>query len=371
MSNPSTDLAHEPGFRRRRALNWVTLGCTYASMYMARYNFAFANKDLSDAFGFSKAQVGEIISFATLVYGFSAFLNGPLADKFGGRRAMIAGASGAFFFNLMFGLGAYMGFLNTPSLVLGYLASVWTLNMYFQSYSALALIKVNAGWFHVSERGIFSAIFGSIIQMGRFGVYALMTVPFVVAFPWQWKFFISSAITETFTLLTFLFVRDTPKEAGLPEFDTNDATSGDTGPVTIKYVAKKIFTNPVAITIAGASFCTGLVRKGFEEWFPRYMQEVHHLQLDNPIFQRNALAIVMAGVAGAFAAGYMSDKLFNNRRAPVAFIGYFLQVCSLAVVWWAPSLNMIVLAFIVNSMAISMAHSILSGAASMDFGGKR
>jgi len=25
----------------------------------------------------------------------------------------------------------------------------------------------------------------------------------------------------------------------------------------------------VTLAIAGAEFCTGLVRKGFEEWFPR------------------------------------------------------------------------------------------------------
>ena len=27
------------------------------------------------------------------------------------------------------------------------------MNSYFQSYSALSLIKVNSGWFHVAERG--------------------------------------------------------------------------------------------------------------------------------------------------------------------------------------------------------------------------
>ena len=58
---------------------------------------------------------------------------------------MLIGALGAFGFNLAFGLGAYLGFLGGGALLLGYLASVWTLNMYFQSYSALALIKVNSG----------------------------------------------------------------------------------------------------------------------------------------------------------------------------------------------------------------------------------
>jgi OPA family glycerol-3-phosphate transporter-like MFS transporter len=362
---------HSSEFKSRRTKNWLVLGLTYAAMYMARYNFPLANKALSDTYGWDKAQVGAIISTATLVYGISALFNGPIADRFGGRRAMLIGAIGALIFNIMFGLGAYLGFLGTGPLLLGYLATMWTLNMYFQSYSALALIKVNSGWFHVAERGIFSAIFGSMIQSGRFLVFLLLATPFVIALPWQWRFFIPAGIVALMALLTFLVVQDSPKEAGLDDFDPQDATSGDTEKITLAYVARKVFTNPIAITIAIAEFCTGLVRQGFEQWFPRYMQEVQHLELDNPIFQKNALMVVGAGIAGAFIAGFASDKLFGHRRPPVALIGYLLQVGALYVVWKAPSLQLVIVAFIVNSMAISMVHSMLSGTASMDFGGKR
>ncbi len=362
---------HAPEFRKRRALNWLTLGFTYAAMYMARYNFPFANKALSDQYGWDKADVGWIISTSTLIYGLSAFFNGPIADRIGGRKAMLIGASGAVVFNLMFGLGAYVGGIGTTSTLLVYLASMWTLNMYFQSYSALALIKVNAGWFHVNERGVFSAIFGSMIQSGRAAVYALLTTAAVVALPWQWKFFIPAIAVAFMGVLTWFFVQDSPKDAGLGDFDPQDATSSETEQITLAYVAKRVFTNPVAITIAVAEFCTGLVRKGFEEWFPRYMQEVHHLELDNPIFQKGAFAIVLAGIAGAFVAGTISDWVFSHRRAPVAFIGYCLQVIALAVIWMAPSLDAIIVAFTLNSLAISMVHSMLSGTASMDFGGKR
>jgi len=371
MAQPLQRPKHPRPFVVRRTQNWLTLGFTYAAMYMARYNFPFANKALSDEYGWSKTQVGGIITTATLIYGISALFNGPLADRFGGRKAMIIGATGALIFNVLFGLGAYLGVVATPAVLLGYLATVWTLNMYFQSYSALALIKVNAGWFHVSERGVFSAIFGSMIQSGRLAVFALLTASFVVALPWQWRFFLPAIAVAIMLLFTVLVVRDTPKDAGLDDFDPMDATSGDTEKITLGYVARKVFTNPIAITIAAAEFCTGLVRKGFEEWFPRYMQEAHHLALDNPIFQRGALAIVLAGVAGAFIAGYMSDWVFKARRPPVAFIGYVLQVASLYVVWKFPTLPMIIAAFVVNSMAISMVHSMLSGTASMDFGGKR
>lgn len=362
---------HSAEFRSRRTQNWLVLGMTYAAMYMARYNFPLANKALSDAYGWDKAQVGAIISTATLVYGISALFNGPIADRFGGRRAMLVGAAGAFVFNVLFGLGAYMHVLGTGPLLLGYFATAWTLNMYFQSYSALALIKVNAGWFHVSERGVFSAVFGSMIQSGRFLVFLLLALPFVLALPWQWRFFIPAGIVALMGVFTFFVVRDTPADANLPEFDPQDATSGDTEKITIGYVARKVFTNPIALTIAAAEFCTGLVRQGFEQWFPRYMQEVQHLELSNPVFQKNALAVVASGIAGAFVAGYMSDRLFQHRRPPVAFIGYLLQIIALGIVWKAPGLTAIVAAFMLNSMAISMVHSMLSGTASMDFGGKR
>jgi len=362
---------HAPEFRARRTQNWLVLGLTYAAMYMARYNFGFANKSLSDAYGWSKTQVGAIISAATLLYGISALFNGPLADRFGGRRAMILGASGACFFNLAFGLGAYLGFLGTGGLLLGYLASVWTLNMYFQSYSALALIKVNSGWFHVSERGVFSAIFGSMIQSGRAAVFALMTTSLVVALPWQWKFFLPAIVVGVMALLTVAVVRDTPRLAGLPDFDPEDATSGDTEKVTLGYVARRVFTNPVTLTIAASEFCTGLVRKGFEEWFPRYMEEAQHLPLDHPVFRTGAMAVVLAGIAGAFVAGMLSDYVFGARRPPVAFFGYAIQIVCLAVIWRAPSLGAVIVAFTLNSLAISMVHSMLSGTASMDFGGQR
>lgn len=362
---------HSPEFRLRRTQNWLALGLTYAAMYMARYNFGFANKALSDQYGWSRAQVGGIITTATLLYGISALFNGPLADRFGGRRAMIIGAAGACVFNLAFGLGAYMGFLGTGPLMLGYLATVWTLNMYFQSYSALSLIKVNSGWFHVTERGVFSAVFGSMIQSGRAGVYWLMTLAAVAALPWQWKFFLPAIAVAVMGLITWRVVRDTPEQAGLAPFDPQDATSGDTEPVTFGYVARRVFTNPVAITIAVAEFCTGLVRKGFEEWFPRYMQEAQHLSLDHPVFKSGAFAIVIAGIVGAFIAGTLSDWVFKSRRAPVAFIGYALQIICLIVISRAPSLSTIIAAFTVNSLAISMVHSMLSGTASMDFGGKR
>jgi MFS transporter, OPA family, glycerol-3-phosphate transporter len=361
---------HSRQFKVRRALNWLTLGITYATMYMGRYNLSFANKSLSDNYGWDKTTIGTIITAALTIYGISALFNGPLTDRIGGRKAMLIGSIGTVIFNFFFGLGAYIGFLGTGTLLLSYFASVWALNAYFQSYSALALIKVNSAWFHVKERGVFSAIFGSMIQSGRFLIFLLGGFA-VTVLPWQWVFFLPAVLIALMSFMTFLFVRNSPEDVGLPVLDTQDATSGDTEAITFKYVFRKVFSNPITITIAIAEFCTGFVRHGFEQWFPRYMQEAQNLALDSGVFQKGAFGVVIAGIVGAFFAGTMSDWLFNSRRTPVAFIGYFLQILCLLVIWQIKDINFIIIAFIVNSAAISMVHSMLSGTASMDFGGKR
>src|SRR5512144_1095802 len=125
MINISDRPVHNVEFRRRRALNWLTLGTTYAAMYMARYNLSFANKSLSDTFGWDKTQIGTIISVMLTIYGFSALFNGPIADRIGGRKAMLVGVCGSVVANLAFGTGAYLGFLGTGTLLLAYLSTVW------------------------------------------------------------------------------------------------------------------------------------------------------------------------------------------------------------------------------------------------------
>jgi OPA family glycerol-3-phosphate transporter-like MFS transporter len=365
----SGKVLHTKKFRRRRSMNWLILGLTYSAMYTGRYNLALANQLLSKTFGWDKTQIGGIISPALLAYGLFAMFNGPIADKIGGRKAMLIGTVGSACFNFLFGLGAYFGFLGTGTYLIGYFATVWMMNSYFQSFGAVSLIKVNAAWFHISERGVFSAIFGSMIQMGRTLVF-MVGPTLILLFSWQWLFFIPSLLVTFMALLTYFTVRNNPEDCGLPRLDVQDASSGDTEKVSLRFVLRKIFTNPVTISIAAAEFCTGFVRQGFEQWFPRYMVEVQKLPLESAVFKRNALAVVVAGILGAVLAGTLSDWVFKGRRIPVAFIGYLAQVICLAVVWRAPSLDWVVGAFVVNSCAISMVQSMLSGTASMDFGGK-
>ena len=61
---------------------------------MCRYNLPLASGAISSEFGFSKAQIGAIITTALLAYACGLILNGFLADRFGGKRAMLIAAAG-------------------------------------------------------------------------------------------------------------------------------------------------------------------------------------------------------------------------------------------------------------------------------------
>ena len=221
---------HTKAFKQRRAANWLALGTTYATMYMGRYNFGLVNKSLSDAYGFDKENVGTIISIASLIYGISAIFNGPIADRIGGRKAMLIGVWGAVVFNLAFGFGSHLFGVDQKATAIVYFATIWSLNQYFQSYSALSLIKVNASWFHIAERGRFSAIFGSMIQTGRAGILSLGGLLVAIG-PWQWVFYAPAAIMAVMGVVTYFVVQDSPEKAGFPPFDTQDASSGYEGKV--------------------------------------------------------------------------------------------------------------------------------------------
>src|ERR1051325_4064904 len=84
---PRVDVGHTAAFRRRRTLNWVPLGLTYAFLYMARYNMTA----LKTVGGISQQNFGHIDFWGSLVYGLSFLINGPLADRLrGGARGPIS-----------------------------------------------------------------------------------------------------------------------------------------------------------------------------------------------------------------------------------------------------------------------------------------
>src|SRR5947209_10207463 len=91
-------------FRRRRVQNWVFLGLMYAMFYMARYNLSVADPYLLKAFGWDLRDFGILKSAGLITYGIAVFVNGPIADRIGGKRAILIGAVGSALSNIVFAM---------------------------------------------------------------------------------------------------------------------------------------------------------------------------------------------------------------------------------------------------------------------------
>jgi len=354
-------------YRLRRVMNWFPLGVTYATFYMGRYNFNVVKGTIGQEFHLDKTQMGIIATCGFWTYATSVIFNGPLADKFGGRKAILLGAVGAAILNLAIGLLFLNGW--TTKLLVS-MSLLYSANMYFQSFGALSVVKVNAAWFHVRERGVFGGIFGIMISSGYF--LALAVGGWILAhFPWWTIFAIPSGVIFLMFLIDLFIVRDRPSQAGHPDFDTGDASSGDETPVNLGYIARMVFGNPILLTLAAAEFCTGFVRQGLLLYFTEFLQEVHHVTPGSTLFWWAGTGTTIGGIAGGLICGWMSDKLFQSRRPPVAFIFYIGQAVSLLALGYSHS--PVLAAFLVgfSCMWIFGVHGMLSGTASMDFGGRK
>lgn len=373
----ATGVSHKypPGFRPRRGLNWGFIGLLYTSFYMCRYNLSLANKSISTEFGFSKSQMGMIITTALLAYAIGQIINGLLTDRLGGKRAMLIGAAGTIAMNALFGVASFWGLLGLFVVIRG-------IDGYLQAFGAPGMIKINSAWFSQRERGRFAGIFGFMINLGRFGIFTLgpaLLAGFVFLglwrippLHWRWLFWAPSIICALVATGMALTVKDTPEESGFPDVHAGEEDHADTDVrADIRTVFKTIVTNPAVWIIALAYSCTGAVRQGVDQWFPRYMQEVHLLDLKSPQFQSLGFLIPFVASLGSLLSGYVSDTLFQGRRAPVAAILYFTETFIILLAAQFHGANAAIVFLVLISFTANSTHSILGTAAAMDIGGRK
>ncbi len=366
---PRVELGHSEAFRRRRFLNWFPLGMTYAFLYMGRYNLNVATTALT---GYTtNADFGTIFFWGTLTYGCAFILNGPLTDKLGGRRTILISAAGSAAMNLAMG-GVVYGVLNgwtPPGGIVVALSVLYAANMYFQSFGAVSIVKVNASWFHVRERGVLGGVFGILISLGIYFAYDWSRL-IAAALPAQWVFFIPAAILGVFLVIDYFLIRDQPSHAGHPDFDTADASSGDTGPqLAVWEVFKKMIRNPIIVTILCIEFCSGYLRNAIMQWYPKYAKAIGIG--DEFVASNWGMLLCVAGITGGMFAGVISDRVFDSRRGPVSAVLYGGMTLGALVMFAVMGHVMLGWTVIFMSLCVIGVHGMLSGTASMDFGGKK
>jgi OPA family glycerol-3-phosphate transporter-like MFS transporter len=395
MSNP---LKHTKKFMWRRFINWFPLGMTYAFMYMGRYNLNVAKGALGDLM--TKEDFGFIGGIGFTVYALSLFFIGPVVDKVGGKKGILVGALGSCFMNMIMAGTLYL-FLNgklQTNLVMAF-SILYGLNMFFQSFGAVSTIKVKSSWFHVRERGTFGAVFGTLISLGVYfafdwgeaianavkldqgdvpsQVHILLNYMFALdgrTVPALWLIFvIPAAFMGFWALVDVIVLKDTPDDAGFDDFETHDASHDDAPEKEYSYMElmKKVFSNKIIWTIGIIELTSGVLRNGILQWYKIFAKETG-FGVDGIMHNWGFWGCV-TGIAGGFLAGWMSDKLFHSRRSPSAGVMQIVMfVCVIVMILFLKSNPLLVgIAAIGIMMAVIGVHSIMSGTATADFGGKK
>jgi OPA family glycerol-3-phosphate transporter-like MFS transporter len=196
----------------------------------------------------------------------------------------------------------------------------------------------------------------------------------------QWIFLIPSMLLFVFFVLSFIFVRNNPSEAGHTDFDLGDETKkDDPEPRKLTFwewfkqigvVLKKLLSHPVILTIALIELCSGFLRQAILQWGPDFGRGVGIS--DSFVFQNWGMVSCVAGITGGMFAGAISDHLFDSRRSPVSAVLYGIMltggVLILILLGASPAIGWVV-AFM--SMAIIGVHGMLTATASADFAGKK
>lgn len=391
-------LRHGRWFMMRRFINWLPLGMTYGFLYMGRYNLTVSKSALGGMM--SNEDLGFIFAAGTVTYGFSFLLNGPLVDKLGGKMGIIIAALGSCVANVVLGVLTYLALMHRLQMKLVTAFSLaYSVNMYFQSYGAISIIKVKAYWFHVRERGVFGAVFGTLISMGIYfafdwgqGIVNMTKVERGDTPQWLhdlarkifasdatpvdavWAvFFIPAAILLFWMVLDCLLIKDTPEEASFPHFDTHDASSGEMHiELTALDLLKKVFTSPLMWLFAGISFTSGVLRNGVYQWYFIFAKQVDQ-GTAHFIVKNWGLLLCVFGIIGGFLGGMISDRFFQSRRAPpVVWLSGFMFLMTLAM---SASLHSspwtLGCAAVGISMAVIGVTSLMAGTAAADFGGRK
>jgi OPA family glycerol-3-phosphate transporter-like MFS transporter len=330
---------HDGAYRRLRLQVFIGIFVGYAGYYLVRKNFTLAMPYLIEE-GYSKAALGFALSGVSIAYGVSKFIMGNVSDRSNARNFMSLGLLCSALTMIS------MGILPVATSSVGIMFALLLMNGWFQGMGWPPSGRVMVHWFSPSERGTKMAIWNVAHNIGGGMVGPIAILGMAIFADWHSILFFHGLFALAIALLIFLMVRDTPQSQGLPtiEIHRNDY------PKSFEYSdshekefsARAIFlehvlNNKLLWTIAVANAFVYFVRYGVLDWAPTYLGEVKNFS-----FEERGWAYAFyefAGIPGTIVCGWMSDRIFSGRRAPVSIVYMALTLVCVLVYWLNPPGN--------------------------------
>lgn len=310
--------------RWRVSTFWVML-VGYVGYYLCRGNLSAAFPLLEQEFGYSNTQLGLIASLSEIAYAIGKFINGPLADKIGGRRIFLVGMAGAIFWNLVFSLSTSL----TAFIV------VWCFCRYFLSMGWGGLTKTIGNWYPPERNGTIMGLISINFQFG--GVAATLFAGSLVALgiAWQGLFVYPALVLGVILVWSILASKADPTDVvpgvtfGRSETGKKQlADYGDESRLGVRVILGTLFRLRIYRQLLVFSFLTTLLRSVFLFWTPKFLFDIG-LGTSSAILQSAIFPLL--GVLGTVFIGWYTDHYASNGdRARTMWIMLACLVVSLA-----------------------------------------
>jgi len=346
---------------RRRIMLSMMIG--YAAFYLLRTNFTMAIPYLQSELGYTKAEIGIIISAGAILYGLGKGITGLLGDRSNARYFMSAGLLGSAIVSFC------LGFSSTWIM----LSVLYIFNQCFQSMGWPPCARLLTHWFSPKEIGTKWALWNTSQQIG--GAAVLIASPYIMEiFGWRYVFYVPAVLCVGVAFFLLNRLRDSPESLGLPPIENHhglvEAHEIDDNKLTTKEIILQVAQNKLVWYVCGANFFVYIVRMFVLYWAPTFLQEFKGSSLKLAGWQ--AAMFDIAGMFGGLIAGYLSDKVFEGRRGRVGFLYMIVLAISIVFLWqspvdqkWQHFIGMMLIGFLVTG------PQILVGVAAADFASKK
>jgi OPA family sugar phosphate sensor protein UhpC-like MFS transporter len=252
---------------------------------------------------------------------------------------------------------------------------LWAINGWGQSAGWSLIVHTISNWNTSDRRGTLIGRLSTCYSVGN--VISWLLAGFLCdKIGWRAAFLVPSLFLVPMVLAFYIFLRDTPEEAGLPpvrdDIQTEAAQAAEahessgTGWGATWRILTLTLSNRVVWILAIGFFVMNSVRYSFMNWSVQYMADFHGRSVKNSAL--TAVVVPLVGAVGAISAGWASDHLFGKRRAPVCVI-MLLGLAGVCVIMsfipkgaWLPATVMLGLA----GFMIYGPDMLMSGAATVD-----
>lgn len=352
-------------YRHWRLRTMYSMVIGYAVYYFVRKNFSMAMPAFLEDLGYTKTDLGLILTLFSIIYGVGKFLNGAIADRACARYMFALGLLFSAVVNVFFGMSS------------GIIAFgvFWLLNAWFQSYGGPASVRFLTHWYSPTELGFKWGIYSTAHQIGGAAIMILCGY-LIPTYGWRSAFYVPAFIAVICSLFLINRLRDTPQSVGLPPVedyrgDAHIKDEYEDQAKSFKEIWKDHIFNcwPIWV-LAIAHIFVYICRIGIMDWAPTFLVETRNSSLAVAGFQ--TAGFELAGIAGTLLAGWMSDKIFKGRRGPVAASCMFFLAASVAFFWLVPPIHAIVDSMILIAAGITVyAPQLLIPVAVADFATKK